>query len=406
MLIGATLEKAEINEWERKLPHNMWMRVFPNNDGLVPVKSDLRYEYLRRVQPGNQRVVFVSSKVRARYTAGSFGIGILTCLTRIKELVDDGFLVFYTEHHEAEADMTPEAYKADQNLVFDMVDALSPNYRARIRVGHVPTRQWTENGAAGKGNFNYRTYDTGRGDFFGPDMYGNSWAVGDTSAVTTAFVSPSSFLQYVKAYKFDENDTRDRLFPELGYIGAPFDTTGSARAAWIQGVHDEVSTWTPEVTGWKFIGWIWWNTEGKSGSVLAGAGAKRWFQLDRRHTGQPVVIDSVSWPQAGWQILNPPLALNKFKEIALAAQAAPPVTGPTEDQLQAAYDEGYAAGDLAGFARGTADKAAAVAAATEAGRTEGFAAGRAQGRREGEAAIKLALSNDYNDRMNAATPIY
>lgn len=385
MRVGATLEKSELGYWEDKLEQNHWMRVFPNTDGLIPVTSDARYQYLLETQPAGKRVVFVSSKVYAKY-GGAYLAGIDICLDRIKALIDAGFdEVWYAEHHEAEADMTPAQYHSIQNQMFDKIETLPANYRVKVKAGHIATRQWTEQ--SGKGNFDYGTYDTGRGDFFGVDMYGNSWGSPATT-VTTAFTPVGTFLQYVKAYRKSANDSRIRVFPELGYIGAPFDTTGSARAAWIQAIHDEVKTWKVSTVGFDFAGWIWWNTAGKAGASLTGAGTVRWFQLDRRHTGT----------DGSYTTLNPPLPLQKFNEIVVAESTPAGPVEPTPAELQAAWNAGFAAGE--------AGKAAAV----DSAKTEGFNLGAAQGiptgRAQGEAAMLKGIAKLHTEHMNTATPIY
>lgn len=400
LLVGATLQKAEIPYWNPKIPMNMWMRVFPNSDGLVPILSDERYQYLLQNQPVGKRIVFVSSKLVTKWS-GDWLAGATTVINRIKALIDAGFIVFYCDQHEPEGDMTPERYKETQNRLFDLVDQLPPFYRERVRVGHALTRQYTESSAPGKGNFDYSKYDTGRGDFFGVDMYGDSWK-GNTNTVTDSYLTPVTFLQYFKRYKFNATDTRPRCFPELGYIGAPFDTSGQLRANWIQGVYDEVKTWGPATTGWQFLGFIWWNTEGKSGTLLQGAGVKRWFQLDRRHNGQDIVIENVSYLQAGYDTLVVPHPLTKFNSIVSLENNPAPPQGPSEAELQEAFDRGYIAGDIAGYSRGVAERTAAV----EVARQQALEEGRAQGRREGEAAMRVGILNQHREQIESTTPIY
>lgn len=350
MKIGATLEKTEIGYWEPKLSNNAWMRVFPNSDGLIPVTSDTRYAY---ATANGMRIIFVSSKIDKKY-GGTFSAGLAIVIQRIKDLIDTGDfdLVYYCEHHEAEADYLGTTarndYKTKQGLVFDAVEALPPAYRAKVRAGHIATRQWTED--ASKGNFDYKPYDTGRGDFFGIDMYGNSYSGG---AVITAAPNVATFLQYVKAYQYDASDTRERIFPEFSIIGWPADTTTGARAAFMRAVHEDVKTWNPTSTPgwarpWSFGGWIWWNTEGTSGGALTGSpgiGTKRWFQLDRRHNGNdlatgeaPAVNDHNNYDTKSG---SGALALLEWNAIAAEeAAGTPPPTGPT-------YAEGVADGRAA-----------------------------------------------------------
>lgn len=406
MLIGATLEKSEISYWQNKVLNNAWMRVFPNSDGLIPVTSDERFQYAKAK---GMRTIYVSSKIRAKYS-GSYSAGLAIVKTRLEALVDTGDfdMIYYTEHHEPEGDLNDSnppwpsvsAYKADQLAAFAMVDSITPAKRAKIRVGHAHTRQWTESNQSGKGKYNYKTWDTGQGDFFGIDMYHDSWKPGTSQAVSTP-VAPDTFLQYAKSYKYDANDTRPRLFPELGLIGMPTDTDTSVRAAWLQGVHNQLKTWGPATTGWEFIGWIWWNTEGTSGSPLEGLGTKRWFQLDRRHTGNT----------GSYTIVSDAKALQTWNTIAAqewGSNTEPelPTDDPDPDdnqyqlgfaagiasvqaQLQDKYDDGYEDG----LAAGTADQAAAVAAAYD----DGYAAGAASV----TPGSKLEGRQEYHDEVAA-----
>lgn len=360
--IGATLEKTEIPYWEPKLQNNAWMRVFPNSDGLISVTSDERYAYAVRA---GMRTIFVSSKIDKKYS-GTFAAGLAIVIQRIKDLIDTGDfdMVYYCEHHEAEADYPGASgrtdYKGKQNLVFDAVEALPAAYRAKVRAGHIMTRQWTED--ASKGNFDYSLYDTGRGDFFGDDMYANSY---NGSAVVTTTPNVTTFLQYIKAYQFSASDTRERVFPEFSMIGFPADTTTSMRAAFARAVHEEVKTWNPGTTPswarpWSFGGWIWWNTEGTSGGALTGSpgiGTKRWFQLDRRHTGGDLVAGGTNDMNA-YETKSGAAALLLAEWNAIAAEeATPPEPAGT-------YEDGYAAGYAAGRTSMHNDSIAAVTAVT------------------------------------------
>jgi hypothetical protein len=281
MKIGATIVKEEIGYWEPKLQKNEWMRIFPNSDGLLPSWTDPRFEYMKRV--GGQP--FVSTKIdgdNAKITA--LRNKLLTLPSWISTL-------WITDRHEPEGDLSggASAFKSHFKEFYDMIKGLPSAIRSRVKAGPVLTRQATEN-SGGLGT--YATYDPGVGDFFGVDMYGNSWGSGDQAA--TSYVDPKTFLAKIKAYN---TGTRPKLFPEIGYIGLPFDTDGTKRATWIGGITEELKTFS------NFIGYIWWNAEGKSGSSLVGVGTKRWFQLDRRHSGTS---------GSPYKILNPAHPLNKL----------------------------------------------------------------------------------------------
>lgn len=347
MLIGATCNAASINYWYDKLRGNNWMRVFPNSNGMIPSTGDSRFTYLKAVQPVGQRTVFVSSKIRSKWTAdghGTFAAGVAAVIVSIKALIDSGFdMVYYGDQHEPEAEYMSTyggtaGYKSDQNTVFTALAAIGAPYRAKLKFGHILTRTWVED--ASKGNFNYSLFDTGNGDFFSVDMYGASWKSSQPTVVTDSFVTPTTFLQYIKAYQLNAGDHRDRLFPELGYIGAPFDTTGAARGTWLQGIYNEVSTWNTATTGWNFLGFIWWNETGSVGNSLTGIGTNRFFQLDRIHTA------------TSYSVLVPPLTLRTYNDL-IKSQEEDEGSGYTEEQLAeirwGSFNDGFEAGFNLGY---------------------------------------------------------
>lgn len=279
MKIGATVVKDDIGYWEPKLAKNEWMRIFPNSDGMLPSWTDPRFEYMKRV--GGQP--FASTKLDGDTAK------ISQLRQRLLALPSWISTLWLTDRHEPEGDLSAASYKGHFKQYFDMIKGLPAAIRSRVKAGPVLTRQATEN-SGGLGS--YATYDPGVGDFFGVDMYGNSWGSPGTQAATS-YTDPKTFLSKVKLY---DTHGRVKLFPEIGYIGLPFDTDGSKRAAWIGGITEELKTWT------DFVGYIWWNADGKQGSSIAGLGTKRYFQLDRRHTGT----------DGSFKTLNPALPLNKL----------------------------------------------------------------------------------------------
>lgn len=280
MKIGATIVKEDIGYWKPKLQKNEWMRIFPNGDGLLPSWTDDRFKYMQDV--GGQP--FASTKIDGNPDKiAALRAKLLTLPAWITTL-------WLTDRHEPEGDLQggASAYKSHFKAFYDMIKGLPASIRSRVKAGPVLTRQATEN-SGGLGT--YATYDPGVGDFFGVDMYGNSWGTGSNAA--TSYVDPKTFLSKVKAYN---TGSRPKLFPEIGYVGLPYDTDGSARATWIQGITEELKTWS------NFVGYIWWNANGKEGSYLKGLGTKRYFQLDRRHTQ----------PDGSYKILSPAHPLNKL----------------------------------------------------------------------------------------------
>ena len=333
MLIGASIAAEDIAFYEPLFTGNDIMRIFPvdvtvggNRMKVFPAWSDARLAYCHR----NTTIPFLSCKVD-----GDSG-GLAYVKTQLEGMPawirdDPEMLVFVTDRHEPEGDLPggPPAYKDNFNKFLAMVDSLDPRLRMKIKCGPVLTKTWTESKGDHKGAFDYRKYDPGTGDFLGVDSYVLT-AAGDRVVSPSTLPAPGKFLRYLKEYRFTSSDARPRIFPELGLIGMPADTDGSARAAWIQGVHDEVSGWRTGTRGWtqpwSFLGWIWWNQEGKRTGPVAGVGERRDFALDERTVDGRTVIK-----------LNPPKPLNTFNAIWSAAHhpSTPPPGG-----LRASYRVG------------------------------------------------------------------
>ncbi|HEX8346556.1 MAG TPA: hypothetical protein VF657_17705 [Actinoplanes sp.] len=267
--IGATLDKAAISYWEPKLHVNGWMRIFPDGSTKMPNDwEDSRYQYCRRVGAHP----FISTKIDGDpVKLQQMYDYLMTMPSWIKD--DPDMLLWMTDHHEPEKEFTPTGFKNNFIAFWNKINTLPSNIRTKIKCGPAQTSQWTE--SASKGNFNYSTYDPLVGDFWGVDTYVLSASGG---AAITSYPNPVAFLQHIKAYV--PPGGRPKIFPEFGAIGAPFDTDGTARAAFLQGCYNELITWP------DFGGFIWWNDDGTSSdSPTTGIGTARYFQLNRRHTG-------------------------------------------------------------------------------------------------------------------------
>lgn len=324
VMVGCTINDAGIAYWSPKLTDNACTRVFPDGDGTIPPVTDPMVVYALAV--GMTRIA-LSTKIQDKWVAdghGTWAQGMTDTKTRLQEYVDAGFeTVYYTEHHEPEADLTSSVYKTNYTKVggvFATVNSLSGTYRPHVKVGHVLTSQWVDN-TAGR---TWKTYDTGQGDFFAGDMYMNSWAPGGGSNVATVYKTPSTFLSSFGGYTYDglgaatTTDHRDRMFFEIGAIGLPADTDGSGRDAWIQGFHQIVNTWDTALKGWNFIGWMWWGVDGTPGAALPGSpgiGTERYFELDRRHDGTDLIPGGTN-DHNGFVILNPPKPLNRWVQLS------------------------------------------------------------------------------------------
>jgi hypothetical protein len=323
MYVGASLGEEDIGFYEPLFPGNNMMRIFPVNATIggvamkvLPPWTDARFAYCQR----NGTIPFVSVKID----------GVQAGLDHVRDqllnmpswiLNTAGMYLYITDRHEPEGDISggASAYKTNFAAFMAMINSLPSTIRNKVKAGPILTKQWTESSATGKGNFDYSTYDPGTGDFFGVDSYVST---GTSSTVITVgtLPAPATWLSYIKAYKFNVSDTRPRLFPELGVIGMPDDTTGSGRAAWIQALHNEVKTWKAGQPGWTqpwdFTGWVWWNQQGKATGNVAVVGLRRDFPLDDRTVDASTAVKLV-----------PPLPLNKFNEIWALENGQTPPTG-------------------------------------------------------------------------------
>lgn len=279
MLVGQTNAIDNLETWRGRIAGLDIMRIFPNS-GMLPSWTDARVQFVHDY--GGQ--IFFSTKVDGDDAKIQATIDQLNAMPSwITSDPNPNKFVWITDRHEPEGDVPVQTYRDNITEYINKLKAgVTGAAAARLKVGPILTRQWTEN-TSGR---SYATHDPGIGDFFAVDMYANSW--------TWPYPDPVTFLSKVKTYKYNSADVRPRIFPELGAIGHPNDPDGSLRAAWLQGVQDELKTWTTLAQGWPFLGWIWWNEEGKSGDSVAGIGTRRWFQLDRIHNGQPYTYyDSV-----------------------------------------------------------------------------------------------------------------
>jgi hypothetical protein len=299
--VGATVDRDQLTYWGPKLAGNDWMRIFPDPDKTPPDWGDSRFTFIRDY--GGDP--FISTKCNGDATKIAKTRSRLLAMP-VWILDDPERMLWFAEFHEPEGNMTASQFKNNvYEPVWQMVEGLPSNIRAKIMFGPVVTRQKTENNAGRT----YKDYDPGpaKSDFFGVDMYMNSWLPGNANVVATSYTNAVTFLSQVKAYTYDglgasTADTRPRIFPELGAIGLPADTDGTARAAWIQALQDELLTWSEATQGWPFGGWIWWCDDGTvSDTTLEGAGRHRWFALDRRHNGQNYVAGND--PQGNYDII-------------------------------------------------------------------------------------------------------
>lgn len=333
MLIGATMNEQDLAVFAPMLAGNNIMRIFPQNvaaaGGTVkalPAWSDARFAYCKQAGA----VPFVSTKVDGNADA------IDVVRRQLLTMPDWISRLYITDRHEPEGDLTAEQFKINFARFLAMINSLPPDLRSLIRCGPVLTRTWTERAGAGR---SYDTYDPGTGDFLGVDMYVES---GTAKQVVSpaSLPTPAAFLAQFKAYRKTSGDTRDRIIPEYGVIGMPGDPDGTARAAWIRGLHTEAATCSPATTGWNLAGMIWWNATGKATGEVAQIGQRRDFPLHLRT--EPAAASSAAGRSATAAAAvplpgDPPAPVAAFNDI-FTAENTPTV--PTFGD-QVSYSAGW-----------------------------------------------------------------
>lgn len=305
-LLGATMKQEDVAAWEPRLASNKLFRIFPNSDNLPPAWGDPRFAYAQRVGA----IPFVSSNLDG--DSSKFA-------TLRQWLIDMPAwvkTVYITDRHDPENALTAATYKSNFTAWWNAVIVTLPAAtRAKVRAGHLLSQQWAEQDATRS----YLTYDTGLGDFFGADMYFNSWGSTSTT-VATSYGTAAGFVAKFAAYKFNASDARDRIWGEWGAIGIPADSDGIQRAKWMKDVAAILDTWSPATVGWKFIGAAWWNNQGATSPTSLtgspGIGTLRYFYLDsyQNAVDQP--------PVAYTSNPSPPLAA--YTQLALTHQTLDP----------------------------------------------------------------------------------
>jgi len=329
MLVGATMNTADLPTLSAGLAGNNIMRIFPvtatvagKNTKVLPPWTDPRFVYCQKVGA----IPFVSTKVDGDPDA------IAHVREQLLSLPLWVSVLFITDRHEPEGDVTPEEFQHNFNAFLAMIDGLPSALRRRIKCGPVLTRTWTEQTGSGR---TYGTYDPGTGDFFGCDMYvqsGTAKAVVNPATVPT----PEQFTAAFVGYRKNTDDHRDRIWPEWGLIGMPDDPDGSFRANWIRAVFRLMKALDPAKVGWKFIGLIWWNSTGKATGQVAVIGERRDFPLSLRT--QPV---SGGFAAGGTAVAvqlpgDPPAPVAAFNEIFQSENPPTPAPAPA-----GTYDDGW-----------------------------------------------------------------
>lgn len=316
--VGATLDTEEISYWEAQLPTNLWMLIpYDPVTGLPPPWSDPRYAYCARMG---------AMPVLTTLCEGDTGrlTGLRTHLIGLPGWIGT---VWVTDRPEPEDQVDVATYTSEFAEFWAAIETLPLAVRTRVEAGPLLSKAYAE-----AGGHTWGTYDPGYGDFFAASMLADP---NNAGTVATTYPTPSTFLSSFKAYQ-PASDLRPRIIAKLAAIGLPADTDGTLRAAWLQGLADELDTWDPGVQGWVFQGFIWHNVEGPLGTDLTGAGPNRWYQLDR-----------ITQADETWALLagTPPPPVVTFNQLALDnADAATPT--PVSPSLAGLPFDGPAAARL------------------------------------------------------------
>jgi hypothetical protein len=285
--IGATLDRTALDIWKPRLIKNGWMRIFPDEDKLPPDWGDNRFKYCEATKAHP----FISTKIEGDTAKLQLLYNWLEQMPVAAPWIynDPTMLLWFVEHHEPEKEYVKKygsnaagaaKYIENYKLVWNKLATLPAGIRAKIRMGPALTKQWTE--VSGKGNFDYGPFDPGVSfrQFKGYDSYVDS---GSLSTSGSSYPNPATWLQYIKA---DDAGGQIKIQIEFGAINKVGDDTGSGRAEFLQGCHDEMMTWP------DYGGLIWWNDHGTpSDTSIANIGKERYFELDLRYASADVSTD-------------------------------------------------------------------------------------------------------------------
>jgi hypothetical protein len=250
MVVGLTLDPAdytnELPKWTDQQPtigRAEIMRVFWSSAQGCPTWTDSRIQKLK----SESVIPFISFKV---YDTN--------CLkTLLDTMPSDIPIAYFTYFHEPEQDMDAATFKSRSQAMWNVFKA-HPRYAVEHRVVYmtIQTKQWTfiHNGG------NYSTYWCGCGNYFGVDMYANSW--------DAAYPDPSTFVNTETT--FGVNHGINVFFPEVGAARKSTDSSGSGRAAFITTLGNVAHANS------KISGMLWWNDLGTGGVD---------FRLDPAHVG-------------------------------------------------------------------------------------------------------------------------
>jgi hypothetical protein len=232
LLIGSTWKPELISTKQPHYPGVEISRIF-FQAGQTFSWNDSRIQYLKT----HGIIPFVSIK----------DYSVSKMQTIVNTLPADIPKAYVTYCHECDTSQTASTFKSQQQAMWNGVKNLTNHVNGRVKYMSIQTRQFTENNGR-----SYSTYWCGCGDYFAVDMYVNSWE--------NAYPAPSTFFS--KTLAFGQSIGYGVFYPELGAIRMPFDSTGSARAAWINGSVAVMHQYP------RLLGAIWWDALGTGGRVF------------------------------------------------------------------------------------------------------------------------------------------
>lgn len=326
LLVGITLDRLDIVEWEPRLVVNELMYIGPNADGMPPSWQDERFAYCRR----NNTVPIIGCRIDGDGTKYD------TLIQHFGNLPSWFPLVYVTEHAMPEVDYDGNHTSFIDNYrdwYLNVIQQLHPLVRAKVKAGPVLDNNWTIDPEYGAGN--YSRFDPGLAY---SDFYGMNFLVDPGRTYGDEFPDEyptgSQLLEDFKGYRISLADTRQRIIPLIGAIGLPADTTGSDRGSFIFSVFDEMTSWTTAAQGWTMVGASWFNGQGRPGTPVPGIGPSRFYQLDVRQSGfnvrsaypDPIPIPLYAMNEAAIEHSFDPAQIQPGTPPEVTAPALPPTT--------------------------------------------------------------------------------
>ena len=161
LLLGATINRADLLDWEPRLPANGLMWIEPNSDGMPPSWSDPRFAYCQR--HGTIPVIGMRT--------GGDSSKYETLWRHLSNMPNWLPKIYVTDHAEPERayGTSPTAFIDNfRDWYLGVIQVLPAAIRAKVFAGPVLSATWTEESGGG----DYTRFDPGLAysDFFGVEL--------------------------------------------------------------------------------------------------------------------------------------------------------------------------------------------------------------------------------------------